>query len=87
MSDWRLMLKRQKTFEEEENLDVMKILDKVFQNIKEFVYLGSILTWDNDCSKDIKARIAKTKGVFAGFNNIWKSKPEVLCLQCSFVCK
>ena len=36
--------------------------------------MGSVITWDNDCSKDIRARIAKAKGVFAGFNNIWKSK-------------
>lgn len=44
------------------------------ENVKEFVYLGSLLTWDNDCGKDIRARIAKGKGVLAGFNNIWRSK-------------
>jgi len=38
------------------------------------VYLGSVLTWDNDCQRDIRARIAKAKGVKAGFNNLWKSK-------------
>lgn len=43
-------------------------------NVKEFIYLGSLLTWDNDCTKDIRARTAKAKGVMAGFNNIWKSK-------------
>ena len=37
-------------------------------------YLGSLLTWNNDCTKDIKARIAKAKGVMAGLNSIWNSK-------------
>jgi len=27
------------------------------ENAAKFVYLGSILTWDNNCTKDIKARI------------------------------
>jgi len=48
--------------------------DRQIENVKEFVYLGSLLTWDNDCTKDIIARIAKAKGVMAGFNNIWKSR-------------
>jgi hypothetical protein len=56
---------------------VIKVQDKAFENVKEFVYLSSILTWDNDCSKDIRARIAKAKGVFAGFNDIWKSKSDI----------
>jgi len=38
--------------------------------VKEFAYLGSLLTWNNDCTKEIKRRIAKAKGVMAGFNNI-----------------
>ena len=42
--------------------DPIKVQDKVFENVIEFVYLGSILTSDNDCSKDITARIAKAKG-------------------------
>ena len=44
------------------------------ENVKEFVYLGSVLTWDNDCSKDIRARINKAKGVMAGFGEIGGSK-------------
>src|SRR5207244_12746754 len=30
--------------------------------------------WDNDCSKDISARINKAKGVMTGFGEIWGSK-------------
>src|SRR6218665_4219397 len=52
----------------------IKVGDQKVENVKEFVYLGSLLTWDNDCTKEIKRWIAKAKGVMAGFNNIWKSK-------------
>lgn len=44
------------------------------ENVGEFMYLGSLLTWDNDCGKDIRTRISKAKGVMAGFNTIWKNK-------------
>ncbi|HMW60562.1 MAG TPA: reverse transcriptase domain-containing protein, partial [Leptospiraceae bacterium] len=44
------------------------------ENVEEFEYLGSLLTWDNDCSKDIRRRIAKATGVSSGFGSIWKSK-------------
>ena len=52
----------------------IKIGNERIENVKEFVYLGSLSTWDNDCSKDIRARIAKGKGIMAGFNSVWKSK-------------
>jgi hypothetical protein len=44
------------------------------ESVKEFVYLGSLLTWDNDWSKEIQRRIAKATGVMAQFKNIWNSK-------------
>ena len=43
-------------------------------NVNEFVYLGSLLTWDNDCSKEIKRRLYKAMGAMAGFSTIWKSR-------------
>ena len=46
----------------------IKVQDEVTENVKEFVYLGSLLTWNNDCTKEIKIRIAKAKGVMAGLN-------------------
>jgi len=46
----------------------------VIENVREFVYLGSLLTWDNDCSKEITRRIAKAIGAMAQFKNIWRSK-------------
>ena len=36
--------------------------------------MGSLITWDNDCSREIKRRIAKATGAMAGFNPIWRSK-------------
>jgi hypothetical protein len=42
------------------------------KNVTEFVYLGSLLNWDNDCSKEIKRRIARATGV-AGLEKMWTS--------------
>ena len=52
----------------------IKIQDEEIENVTEFVYLGSLLTWDNDCTREITTRIAKAKGVMAGLNSIWNSK-------------
>jgi len=40
------------------------------ENVEEFVYLGSLMSWDNDCSKDIKRRIGKATGAFEGFRKV-----------------
>ncbi len=42
--------------------------------VQEFIYLGSLLTWNNDCSREIRRRIAKAMGAMAGFNKVWSSK-------------
>ena len=34
----------------------LKLGNQDIENVGEFVYLGSLLTWDNDCSKEIKIR-------------------------------
>ena len=52
----------------------LKILNQEVENVEEFVYLGSLMTWDNDCSKDIRTRIAKGKGMLENLKNIWKDK-------------
>ena len=34
--------------------DTMAEVDREkIENVKEFIYLGSLLTWDNDCTMDI----------------------------------
>jgi len=74
----------------------IKIDNRKLENVEKFVYLGSVLTWDNDCTKYVRARIAKAKSIMAGFNNIWSSKQisyktkkqyhKSMCIQCRFVC-
>ena len=44
------------------------------ENVEEFEYLGSVVTWDNDCSNDIQRRIQKASGAITGLNTVWKRK-------------
>lgn len=41
------------------------------ENVNEFEYLGSLITWDGDCSSDIRRRIGKAYGVLADLNKLW----------------
>jgi len=50
------------------------IRDEEIENVAEFVYFGSLITSDNDSTKDIKSKIDKAKLVLTGFNTIWKSE-------------
>jgi len=34
---------------------------------------GSLITWDSDCSKEIKRRIARATGAMTGFKKVWNS--------------
>jgi len=43
------------------------------KNVTEVVFLGSLLTWDNDCSKEIKRRIVRATGAMGGFKKVWNS--------------
>ena len=54
----------------------MKVGNKDLENVIEFEYpeILSLLSWDNECGKEITKRIAKALGSMAGFNNFWKSK-------------
>jgi len=44
------------------------------ENVTEFEYLGSLLSWGNDCGKKIRKRISKALGAMAGFKKVWISK-------------
>ena len=48
--------------------------DTIIENVKEFTYLGSMLTWDNDHTREIKLRVDKAKVVIVEFKDILKSK-------------
>ena len=57
-----IMVFGQESIEEE-----LEIGGRNIDNDTEFVYLGSLLTLDNDCNKEIKRRIARTIGAMGGF--------------------
>jgi len=63
------MVTGKETIEEQIELEDIKI-----ENVTEFTYLGSLLTYDNDCSKEIGRRIGRATGVMSEFKNIWKCK-------------
>jgi len=60
-------------FGQENIIEELMINSTRIENVTEFVYLGSLLTWDNDCSKEIKRRIARATGVMAGFKKVFNS--------------
>jgi len=60
-------------FGQENIIEELMINNTRIENVTEFVYLGSLLTWDNDCGKEIKRRIARATGAMAGFKKIWNS--------------
>jgi len=61
-------------FGQEDIVKKLEIDGRMVENVTEFEYLGSLLTWDNDCTKEIKRRIARATGAMAGFKKIWNSK-------------
>jgi len=44
------------------------------EQVSEFVYLGSTITEDGKCSRDIRKRIGLASGVIGRLSKIWKSK-------------
>jgi len=49
----------------------LSINNVAVENVPSFVYLGSTLTWDNDCSVEIKNRIQKATGAYSDLIVIW----------------
>ena len=52
----------------------IQITGETIENVEKFEYLGSVLTWDNNCSEEIKRRIGKATGAMASLKHIWNSK-------------
>ena len=44
------------------------------ETVNEFCYLGSVISDNSSCDKEIKTRLAKANSIFGRLNNIWKSK-------------
>ena len=53
--------------------DNIRLNTHVIKNVDQFLYLGSLMTWNNDISKEINRRIGKAQSAMAGFNAVWKS--------------
>ena len=51
----------------------IRIQGEQLEQVDAFVYLGSLMTEDSDCSKEIKARLGKGKGTMTSLKNILKS--------------
>ena len=70
----RLIINAKKTkimvFGEKDNNQEIKISRETIQNVNKFEYLGSLLTWDNNCTEEIKRRISKTTGALASIKHI-----------------
>ena len=59
----------------ERNIDNnIQVAGETIENVEKFEYLGSVLTWDNNCSEEIKRRIGKATGAMASLKHIWNSK-------------
>jgi len=46
---------------------------KVLDEVDTFCYLGTLITSDAECSKEIKSRLSKGQYVGAGLKRIWQS--------------
>lgn len=83
----KINMKKTKTmvFGKKEVDNKLEVLNQEIENVEEFVYLGSLMTWDNDCSKDIRIRIAKGKGMMENFKTIWKNRSISYATKLSIV--
>jgi len=47
-----------------------------YERQETFIYVGSKITWDNDCSEDIRTRVQLIAVIYASFKTIWNVKKE-----------
>ena len=52
----------------------IQIKDKNVENVDKSEYLGSSITWDNNCSEEIRRRIGKAAVAMASLRHIWNGK-------------
>ena len=52
----------------------IQVAGETIENVEKFEYLGSLLTWHNNCSDEIKRRIGKATGAMASLKHIWGNK-------------
>ena len=54
--------------------DSTRLKTRVIKDVDQFLYLGSLRTWNNDVGTEVNRRIGIAEGVMAGFNAVWKLK-------------
>ena len=55
----------------ERNIEkAVQMAGTTIKNVDKFEYLGSLITWDNNCSDEIKRRIGKATGAMASLKHI-----------------
>ena len=52
----------------------IQIEDKNMEKVDKFEYLGNLITWDNNCSEEIRRRIGKAEEAMASLTHIWNGK-------------
>ena len=57
-------------FGEKDNNQEIKISGETIENVNKFEYFGSLLTWDNNCTEEIKRRISKATGALPSIKHI-----------------
>jgi len=56
----------------------VKIGNYTLKNVTWFTYLGSVFTYDNNCSEDLWTRIGKAAEVTKSTENIWKIRTSTM---------
>ena len=56
----------------------IQIEGKNIENIDKFEYIGSLITWDNNCSEEIRRRIGKAVGATASLKHVGNGKKLTL---------
>ena len=59
---------------EEHNNSKLKLDQVELPNVARFKYLGSLFTFDNDCTAEINNRIALASYTYSKLKTIWKNK-------------
>ena len=54
--------------------EAVQMAGTTIENVDKFEYLESQITWDNNCSDEIKRRIGKATGAMASLKHIWSGK-------------
>ena len=61
-------------FSDREIEQKIQIGSKNVKNVDKFECLGSLITWENNCSEEIRRRIGKAAGAMASLRHVWNGK-------------